>query len=151
VLDLAGGATSWTFAANMPDPRSHFGTAVLDGKIYAIAGQHGNDAALTTVKTVNVFDPSTGQWSTKAPAQTAVSHISSSTFVHDGRIFVAGGETAHGIATAEVRAYDPATNTWAQATSLPQRRLSGVADVIDGTIYFTTGSGTTTTYKGVFA
>jgi N-acetylneuraminic acid mutarotase len=151
VLDLAAGATTWTSAAAMPDPRSHFGTVTLGGKVYAIAGQHGNDAGLTVVSTVTVYDPATDTWSIKAPEPTALSHIASSVFVHEGRIFVGGGETAHGVATSEVRVYDPATDTWEEATSLPAPRLSGVADVIDGVIYFTTGSDMTTTFKGVFA
>jgi N-acetylneuraminic acid mutarotase len=45
-------------------------------------------------------------------------------------------------------AYDPATNAWAAMSSLPAARFSGVADVIDGAIYFTGGSSQTTTWKG---
>jgi N-acetylneuraminic acid mutarotase len=68
----------------------------------------------------------------------------------DGRIIVAGGEVGHGDWIDDVYAYDPTTNAWAELTSLPGPRFSGVAGVIDGAIYFTTGSSQTTTWRGVF-
>ena len=52
-------------------------------------------------------------------------------------------------AIAAVTAYDPALNAWTALTSLPAARASGVAGVIAGEFYYTTGSGTATTYKGV--
>ncbi len=66
-----------------------------------------------------------------------------------GRIVVAGGETSHGAGIAAVTAYDPALNAWTALTALPAARVSGVAGVIAGDLYYTTGSGTATTYKGV--
>ena len=70
------------------------------------------------------------------------------TIVFGNRIITMGGETAHGVASNLVYAYDPSTNTWAAMTKLPAARFSGVAAEIDGFIYFTTGSSTTTTWKG---
>ena len=64
-------------------------------------------------------------------------------------LVVAGGETAHGVATDLVYVYDPATNAWAAMSKLPAKRFSGVGAEIGGNIYFTTGSSTTTTWKGV--
>ena len=78
----------------------------------------------------------------------AISHISSATFVLGGRIVVAGGETAHNRAAADVLAYDPATDTWAALNNLPAARFSGVAAAIGDLAYFTGGSGQTTTYRG---
>ena len=42
VLDLDGG-TSWTHRRRHPNPKDHFSTAVLNGKIYALGGEHGHD------------------------------------------------------------------------------------------------------------
>ena len=67
------------------------------------------------------------------------------------RLIVLGGETAHGDASALVNLYDPATNAWSALTPLPAPRFSGVAAAIGGTIYFTTGSSETTTWKGVLS
>jgi N-acetylneuraminic acid mutarotase len=148
-LDLTNTAAGWQTKASMTDPRSHFGYTLFDGKIYTIGGQHGNDAALTTVKTVEVYDPATNAWTTKAPLPVAVSHFASACFVLGNRIVVAGGETANEMPTNRVTAYDPVANTWTSMTSLPAARFSGVGAVIDGAIYFTTGSSLTTTWKGV--
>ncbi len=79
-----------------------------------------------------------------------ISHMSSSTFVLNDRIFVLGGETDHNAATRSVLAYDPASNTWDVLTPLPGDRFSGVARAMEGVLYFTGGSNTSTTYRGVF-
>ena len=78
----------------------------------------------------------------------AIGHISSSVFAMDGRLVVLGGETSHGSNTAEATAYDPDTNTWTTLTPLPAPRHSGVADVIDGVMYYSTGN-SSGTFKGV--
>jgi N-acetylneuraminic acid mutarotase len=150
-IDLTSANPTWGQLADIPDARSHMGYVTMDGKIYAMGGQHGNDEGLTTVTTVNVYDPVTNMWATLAALPVAVSHIASAGVVLDGRIIIAGGETAHEQASNRVTIYDPGTNTWSSLTPLPATRFSGVAAIIDGVLYFTTGSSQTTTYKGVFS
>ena len=41
-LSLEGGK-DWQREADLPDPRGHVSAAVLDGKIYALGGDHGHD------------------------------------------------------------------------------------------------------------
>ena len=41
-LGLDGGKF-WRREANLPDPSGHVSAAVLDGKIYALGGDHGHD------------------------------------------------------------------------------------------------------------
>jgi len=139
VLDLAGGATTWTTAAALPNPRHHMGSAVLGGRIYAVGGQHGHDGALTTQADVHTYDPATNTWTAVAALPRARGHIANSTFVLGGRIVVAGGETAHGSGIADVSAYDPATNTWTALTPLPAGRVSGVAGPNGNGFVFTSG------------
>ena len=148
VLALSGG-TSWTTKASLPNPRHHMGAAVLDGFIYAIGGQHGHDDALVTQADVHAYDAATDTWTQRASLPSARGHIASATVLLGGRIVVAGGETSHGAGIAAVTAYDPALNAWTALTALPAARVSGVAGVIAGELYYTTGSGTATTYKGV--
>jgi N-acetylneuraminic acid mutarotase len=150
-LDLDHPENGWQALAALPDPRSHFGTAVVDGKIYAIGGQHGNDAGLTTVATVNSYDPAADMWSTLASLPVAISHIASAATVLDGRIIIAGGETAHEVSSGRVLLFDPSTNAWSTLTPLPLPRFSGVDAIVDGVLYFTTGSSQTTTWKGVLS
>jgi N-acetylneuraminic acid mutarotase len=149
ILNLDNTAAGWKTSTPLPNGRSHLGVVVLNGKIYATGGQFGNDAGLTTQKYLDVWDPANPSvWTRLADMPTAISHIASATFVFGDRIVTMGGETAHGVATNLVYAYDPATDKWAAMTKLPAARFSGVGAAIDGFIYFTTGSSTTTTWKG---
>jgi N-acetylneuraminic acid mutarotase len=147
-FDLSNAGAGWVARAPLPNPRSHMGAAVLGGRIYAIAGQHGHDARLTTQADVHVYDPATNAWTRRADLPHAVGHISAATFVMEGRIVVIGGEVANGVPVADAYAYDPATNRWSTLTPLPAPRRSGLADVIDGVLYYTTGQ-RDTTFKGV--
>ena len=64
-----------------------------------------------------------------------------STFVHDGRIVAVGGEGTGRQVIASASAYDPATNTWSNLTSLPAARLSGVGGSFVARMIFTGGVG----------
>ena len=141
--DLAGG---WQSRASIPTGRSHMGAVSYVGKIYAIAGQIGNDEGLTTLRAVEIYNPDTNSWTQGAMIPRAVSHITSGTFVMGGRIMVMGGESAHGASVRSVYAYNPATNTWTTLSQLPAARFSGVGGEVNGKIVFTGGSSTTTTW-----
>jgi N-acetylneuraminic acid mutarotase len=145
VLDLNNLGANWKTAAPMPHARSHLGSVVFGGKIYAIAGQIGNDENLVTKNYVEVFDPATGAWSAKTSMPQAISHMASASFVMDDRIIIMGGETAHNVPTRAVYAYTPATNSWQTLTSLPAARFSGVANTFGGKIYFAQGGGSQAT------
>lgn len=147
-LELSNAAAGWVPRAPLPNPRHHMGAAVLDGKIYAVGGQHGHDAQLTTQNDVHAYDPVTDAWAQRADLPKSLGHISSATFAMDGRVVVLGGETANGVYTADTYAYDPATNAWTALTPLPSPRHSGVANAIDGVMYYATG-GSSTAFKGV--
>lgn len=41
LLDLSNTAAGWVVRAPLPNGRNHLGSAVLDGRIYAVAGQRG--------------------------------------------------------------------------------------------------------------
>jgi uncharacterized repeat protein (TIGR01451 family) len=149
VLDLAGGATVWIEAAPLPNPRNHLGSAVLNGKVYAVGGQHGHDSALTTQSAVHAYDPGTDTWNEVAALPSGRGHIAGGTFVLEGRILVAGGETAHGSSIAEVVSYDPSTNQWSQLTPLPQARASGVGGPVSGGFLYTSGGGQKSGWRGL--
>jgi N-acetylneuraminic acid mutarotase len=145
VLDLVAGAKAWTLAAPMPQPRNHFGSAVLNGKIYAIGGQTGDDAKLTTHADMWAYDPATDAWTAvKAmPAPYGRGHISNSTFVMNGRIVVVGGETTFLNYIGNVITYDPVTDAWTALSNLPEARSSGVGAALDNEhLVFTGGNNT---------
>ena len=148
-LDLSDQAAGWVARAPLPNPRHHMGAAVLGGSIYAVGGQHAHDSQLATQNDVHAYDAVSNAWTQRADLPKSVGHISSSTFAMDGRILVLGGEVAHNSVIRDTYAYDPATNGWTALTPLPAARRSGVADAIGGVVYYSTGSGSNVTYKGV--
>jgi N-acetylneuraminic acid mutarotase len=139
-LNLSNPAAGWQQRASLSNGRHHMGSAVLNGRIYAIGGQHRHDAQLMTQGTVESYDPGTDRWTPRAGIPRPRGHISSTTFVLAGRIVVAGGEISHGSRIADVNAYDPGCNCWASLTPLPSAKASGVAGPLgDGFLY--TGGG----------
>src|SRR5262249_41900049 len=56
VLDLDGG-TNWTSAAPLPNPRNHLGYTDLNGKAYAIGGQHLLDEGSGNQTEVDAYEP----------------------------------------------------------------------------------------------
>jgi N-acetylneuraminic acid mutarotase len=150
-LDLNNTAAGWVARASLPTLRNHLGATVLNGKIYAIGGQKGQDAAEVAQSAVEVYDPATNSWSAAASMPFGRSHINTSTITVGGRILVLGGETLYGTAVSNVTAYDPASNKWTEMTVLPGKRSSGVAAFIDGALYYSGGLLTANTWKGVIS
>ncbi|THF71442.1 glycosyl hydrolase [Deinococcus sp. Arct2-2] len=152
VLQLDGG-TSWTTAAPLPNPRNHLGGTVLNGKIYALGGQHLGDENAGNQSAVHAYDPAANTWTARASLPLPIGHINASTVVQNGRIVVISGVTQNSAEVANVSEYDPAANTWTALTPLPAPRQSPVADVINGRLVVATGSASsgavTTTWTGV--
>ena len=68
--------------------------------------------------TLNPSDIGRGtQWQELTEAPTQLSEVAVA--AHDDQIWVAGGLTADGKASAAVQVYDPATNSWSEGPSLP--------------------------------
>ncbi|WP_162053455.1 malectin domain-containing carbohydrate-binding protein [Pontibacter pamirensis] len=155
VLDLDNLNTGWKTLAALPNPRQHAGSAVVEGKIYFIGGQTGHDSHLSTSKEVHRYEPATDSWTKVAdlPVPTGTNgrgHISSSVIVIGERILVLGGETVHNSGrTNLVSEYSPTSNSWRNLTGLPSSRYSGVSAFLNSTIYYTSGSNSSTTFKGV--
>ena len=138
---------TWTTKADMPTARALSAIAVVDGKIYVIGGVGG--VAGETVQdnrplsAVEVYDPATDTWTTKADMPTA--RYFPAACVVDGRIYVFCGNTTWGVPDGfvpTVEVYDPATDTWTQASDMPRARShhAPAASVVDGKIYLIGGS-----------
>src|SRR5690606_17274142 len=78
-----------------------------------------------------------------------IGHISSAVIVTGKQILVFGGETKHGTSTNMVSAYNPANNTWISLSPLPANRFSGVTARLGNNLYYTGGSNSKTTYRGL--
>ena len=145
---------TWTRRADMPTPRNALSAAVVDGKIYAIGGwgydrpEGGWESIDPTAtgqdfSTVEVYDPKTDTWATRADMPTPRSHMTVSAL--GGKIYAIGGgarivagRSGEWLALLEV--YDTATNRWARAADLPTPRSVMSSSVVDGRIYVMGGA-----------
>jgi hypothetical protein len=142
VWDLAG-AAAWASAAPLPLARNHGGGAAAAGLFYAIAGRHDWNEISGDVADVDAFDAASGAWAARAPIPGARSEIGASTSVlADGRILVVGGSLPGITPSADVLAYDPATDVWWAFPPLPAPRKGAVARQIGQRLVVTTGSPT---------
>jgi N-acetylneuraminic acid mutarotase len=137
-LDLANGG-GWKTAAPLIDPRNHLAGAALDGKIYAIGGQHlwNEDSPLAEV---DAYDPKTDRWTKVASLPQPRSHISSAALVVDGRIVVIGGATTDFNSVSAIANYNPAANQWRTQTPLPGPLITPISGYINSELVVATGS-----------
>jgi N-acetylneuraminic acid mutarotase len=135
-------ADTWTRKADMPTRRGDAASAVVDGIIYVIGGQSGAQPVIHS--TVEAYDPATDTWTKKADMPTA--RYWAGSCVIDGLICVFGGATKWGPQNAgnlspvpTVEVYDPATDTWNQASDMSRVRLAHSASVVAGKVYIIGG------------
>jgi N-acetylneuraminic acid mutarotase len=136
-LSLDGGK-DWQHEADLPDPRGHVSAAVLDGKIYALGGDHGHDKTQIDVKSCHRFDPATKKWSEIASLPDGRSHFESSTIVYKDRILIVGGRCNSSQPPRNVvddlLQYDPKADSWDAVGTMPEKLLAPAAAVISGRI-----------------
>jgi len=141
-LPLDGGK-AWEREADLPDPRGHVSSEVLDGRIYALGGDHGHDKTQIDVNSCHRFDPATRKWSEIASLPDGRSHFESSTIVYKGRILVVGGRCNSSKpprnVVDDILQYDPKTDTWRDVGRLPEKLLAPSAAIIAGRIVVTGG------------
>ncbi|MBV9007863.1 MAG: hypothetical protein JO354_01685 [Verrucomicrobia bacterium] len=144
-LDLDGGTawrtttTSGQLLAPLPNPRNHMGGTELNGKLYAIGGQHLGAQDTTNQTEVDVYDPSTNTWSQTTPLPVPTGHITANVFVMNGHIIVTAGRGQNGVKLANVLEYDPSTATWTRLPQLPSGRQSPVSGLVGNQIVVTCG------------
>ena len=159
-LDLDNLSAGWVAKAPLPNPRNHLGAVEFGGKIYVVGGQRNCDVTTQTQRHLDSYDPGTDTWTSLAPLPAyngtyGRGHITNSTLVRNGKLIVVGGEYKFVGPIADVIEYDPASGQWSSLAPLPQARYSGVAGVIDDTIYYASGSTTNngftnTLFRGTF-
>lgn len=126
----------WQEKAPMPTARAGFGIGVLDGKIYTIGGFTGQSPSYSSSRAVEVYDPNTNQWETRASLPTARRYLTAA--VLGGRIYAIGGYDGgprlfNPLAITEI--YDPTTNTWQSGPALPKALGSLASVAVNNRIY----------------
>jgi hypothetical protein len=109
----------WTLTGSMSTGRNALALVVLrDGRVLAAGGGIGGET-LPRLKSAEIFDPHTGQWTPTGPMTVPRSQLeSASVRLPDGRVLVPGGFTAYdfvlnnGTPVSSSDLYDPRTGTW---------------------------------------
>jgi hypothetical protein len=110
---------TWSETGSLMEERANFEAIRLsDGKVLAVGGVTESVGAATLLKTCEIFDPTTGVWSSTGALQQTNTAVTLS-LMPDGKVISVGG---HGgdpdgqLSACEV--YDPQTRNWSPVTSL---------------------------------
>lgn len=145
ILDLNAVQQGWQTAPALPEAGDHLSTVVLEGKIYAIGGEHGhatdeNDGAAYVQHThFFSYDPLTSAWTTLPAMPTGRSHAEGTTLAVEGKIVFMGGKLNPTDVSDRADLYDPATNSWTQLATLPAPNQGGAAIYHQGRMHLSHG------------
>ena len=99
----------------------HSSAIVYNGLIYTFGGETGHEVYHRQQTGNYAYDPSTDTWTTLAPIPIPLSHDEATTFIRNGMLVIAGGQTDDAASTNIIQEYDPATDRWFLLPStLPQ-------------------------------
>lgn len=140
-------SNTWATRADMPTDRWFVATATFPtgtgaASLYVIGGSNSNHGALAPLGKVQVYNPATNTWVTKASTPHVVAgYGNNGAQVINGLIYLPGGmRNWQGYGYLQV--YHPATNTWVDKAPLPPitpNRGNGLAlgasGAIDGKLY----------------
>jgi len=131
---------TWATRAPLPFALGSEGLAATsDGKIYVFGGASSTVGGLNTVE---MYDIATDTWTTRAPMPTPRYSLGT-VLANNGRIYaISGTDTLAGCCThhTEVEEYNPATDTWAERTSLPLASDGATTLGSNGKIYVMGGN-----------
>lgn len=134
---------SWSPRSSMPTARNHAAIGAANDKIYVIGGRLGSAFIFTASNTnvVEEYDPATDQWGL-VRARMPTERSGGTWAVHDGRIYVAGGEHQDQYLLAAFRAveaYDPSTNSWEALPNMPMPRHGLAGAVVGNRLHLVSG------------
>jgi len=142
VLDVGTGR--WSRIADAPSARNSAAGAVIGGKLYVVGGrqmvkQADGRARPVNVATLEVYDPATDRWETRAPMPLAQGGLAAAG--HGGRLLVFGGEqfVPQARVFGESWAYDPRTDRWSALPAMPTPRHGHGAAVVGDRVYLMGG------------
>lgn len=135
VFDPAQGR--WSAIAQAPTARNSAAAAVIDGRLFVVGGRQALKQADGSLRQVNVaslevYDPQTDRWTTRAPMPQAQGGLAAAAY--RGRLYVFGGEqwAPEQKVYADAWVYDPASDRWSMLPPLPTPRHGlGAATVGD--------------------
>jgi N-acetylneuraminic acid mutarotase len=108
----------------MPTPRGALAVTVLDGRLHAIGGE--SDTSVDAYQAHEVFDPSTGAWSSRARPPIGGVGVAAATV--GGKIYLVGN------GDGRLQVYDPATDSWTTHDA-PLHQAGSAAVALAGGFY----------------
>lgn len=141
-LDVYDPATGvWDSLPDAPIERDHIYATVIQDKMYMAAGRQSdnNDWLSSVVLQIDVFDFTTGIWSTNTKnLPTGRSGAPLATL--DDKLIVLGGETNQNDSHKEMEVYDPITDQWIRYTDMDPASHGTNAIINNGMIWVAGGS-----------
>jgi N-acetylneuraminic acid mutarotase len=136
-------ANSWQPRAPMPTPRNHAVAGVVGNKVYVIGGRVGGafiTGPSSNTDIVEEYDPGANTWAFRAKMPTPRSAMAAG--VHQGRIYVSGGEYQDARMMATYRAleaYDAARKAWMVLHSMPTARHGLAGGFVGNRLHMVSG------------
>jgi N-acetylneuraminic acid mutarotase len=130
----------WSRIADAPTARNSAASMVINGRIYVVGGRQAlkqSDGSLRqmNVATLEVYEPRTGRWYTRAPMPQAQGGLGAAAW--GGRLYVFGGE--QWVPTQKVFAdswmYEPEHDRWTAVPPLPTPRHGLGVAAVEGRIH----------------
>jgi N-acetylneuraminic acid mutarotase len=136
---------TWSSKAPMPTGRSGAGVGVVNGILYAVGGIPAGAVDPVPTGSVEAYDPATNTWTARRPITKP--RLGMIVGVVNGILYAVGGSvpaTSTPVASAEVDAYDPVSNTWTTKAPMPTPRIGFRVGVVNGLLYTVGGDATGT-------
>jgi N-acetylneuraminic acid mutarotase len=136
---------SWRTRRSLLLPRNHHVTAGVGDRIYVIGGRVGSafiSGTSNNVDLVEMYDPATDLWTSRARLPTARSAMGWGVY-KDQHIITAGGEGQDQrflAAFKSVEAFDPTVNRWHVLPSMERQRHGLAGGVIGNRFYAVSGN-----------
>jgi len=113
---------TWTTLAPMPTPRGAVNVVAYQDKIYCIGGITNNvgpgPAIYRALNTVEVYDPTTNSWSSKAAVPLKGTYSHEMYYYADMKAYVVNKQLFAIASSGELYMYNPSTDSWSSKASL---------------------------------
>ena len=135
----------WQEMPSLPEPRSSFDAAVLDGVIYVIGGwKLQGEGESQWHKTAWKLDLKQDKLEWQPIPNPPFQRRALSVAAHEGRIYAIGGMQEEGGPTTRVDVFDPKTQKWSEAGQLQGEPMTGFGNsafATGGSLYVSTIKG----------
>lgn len=134
----------WERIPDAPSARNSAAAAVIDDKIYVVGGrqmlkQADGRQRPVNLATLEVYDPVTKRWETRAPMPQAQGGLAVAAY--DGKLYAFGGEQFVPASKVfpDAWVYDPKTDRWSALPAMPTPRHGHGAAVVGNRIFLMGG------------